>query len=323
MESLLESLKYQTNQPSTDKNYYGVWRKFNQFIIRLDRLPETWEARVAIYCAYLICEQGLQSSTVRSYISGIKSVLTRDGYEWNDNKILLNVLTKSCKVKNDRLKVRLPIQKGLLEIILCEIRRKYDMQPYLEALYVSAFLLGYYGLMRVGELTESIHTLKAINVHECRNSKKLLLVLYSSKTHNKGDPPQKIRITGVQHLQVQNEQKEVTTNSDETTDRSNDVQPSHFCPVMWTKHFIQLRQEIYDLNEQLFVFADGSPLKAIHMRQLLRSILFQLDLDQFLYDTHSLRIGRATDLFKKNVPVDKIKQLGRWKSNAVYKYLRN
>ena len=33
-------------------------------------------------------------------------------------------------------------------------------------------------------------------------------------------------------------------------------------------------------------------------------------------------LAEATDLFKFKTSIDKIKELGRWKSNAVYKYLR-
>ena len=41
-----------------------------------------------------------------------------------------------------------------------------------------------------------------------------------------------------------------------------------------------------------------------------------------LYDTHSLHIRRATDLYKSGSKVETIKQLGRWKSSAVYNYLK-
>ena len=74
-------------------------------------MPKSWEDRLSIYCTYLIAIKQLKSQTVKSYISGIKHVLITDGYDWNDGKVILNTLTKSCKIKNDKLKVRLPIQK--------------------------------------------------------------------------------------------------------------------------------------------------------------------------------------------------------------------
>ena len=65
---------------------------------------------------------GVQSSTLKSYFSAIKFVLRQDGYVWDDAKMLLNSLVSSCKLVNDRVKVRLPIQKGLLELLLFEIK---------------------------------------------------------------------------------------------------------------------------------------------------------------------------------------------------------
>ena len=229
--------------------------------------------------------------------------------------MLLNTLTKSCKQKNDILKVRLPIQRGILELILFKIQRKYHSQPYLEAMYISAFLLQYYGLMRIGEITDSPHSVKAINVHEARPQNRLLLVLYTSKTHGKESAPQKIKILGRKTL-------EVSDSSNNYRYNISKQQFGKFCPVEWTRSYIQLRGPITNENDNFFVLSDNSPLKADLIRNLLRSILNQFDLDGNLYDTHSFRIGRATDLFKAGLSIEDIKNLGRWKSNAVYKYLK-
>ena len=321
LEQLLESLKNQKHKNSTKKTYYKVWSKFNEFLIKLDRKPKTWEHCTSIYCTYLVTILHRQSSTIKSYVSAIKSILTTDGYPWDDKKVLLNTIIKSCKLKNDRLKIRLPIQLGLLDIFLYEIRRKFidTNQPYLEALYMTAYLLAYYGLLRVGELTQSEHTVKAINIHESttRGKDKLLLVLYSSKTHGLGSRPQKIFITGKNNL-------EVTENTEKTSIhylKHNNT--GTYCPVQWAKKYIKMRSEIYRESEQFLIFRDGSPLQAYHMRNLLRKTLNNLKLDGNLYDIHSFRIGRATDLSKRGYCVEHIKRMGRWKSNAVYKYLRD
>ena len=315
LENLLEQLKNEGLQSTTKLSYYKTWTKFNQFIIQLDDIPKSWEIRTSLYCTYLICEKKLQSSTVRSYVSAIKCVLQNDGYMWDDGKVLLNTLTKSCKLKNDCVKTRLPIQKGLLELILYNIRKKFDEQPYLEAMYITAFLLFYHGLMRVGELAQGPHAIKAVNVHESRNHKKLLLVLYTSKTHGLNTSPQQIKILSKGTLEVRDEEELTHVHSTRRT-------TGKFCPVEWCKSYIEMRQPIVDVDEQFLIFSDGSNVQPCHLRKILREILYSLDLDAKIYDTHSFRIGKATDLFKVGVTVEQIKQLGRWKSNAVYKYLR-
>ena len=138
--------------------------------------------------------RGAQSSTIRSYASAVKAVLSSDGYEWNDQKVLLNTIIKACKLENDSVKTRLLVGCGLLELILFSVDRFYSSQPYLSLMYKSIFLLGYYGLLRVGELTSSLHTIKAWDIHMGKNKNKILLILYSSKTHGKESRPQKIKI---------------------------------------------------------------------------------------------------------------------------------
>ena len=119
----------------------------------------------------------------------MKQLLIDDRYKWDEDRMLFSLLTRACKLQNDKLWVRFPIHCGLLELVPFEVQRYFKIrnQPYLESLYKALFALGYYGLLRVGELTDSRHVLKACNVHMAKNKKKILLVLYSSKTHGRAD----------------------------------------------------------------------------------------------------------------------------------------
>ena len=196
IELIVQKLQMKQHRDSTAKTYLAIWRKFNDFVINLDRKPKLWEDRATLFIGYLI-DNGMQSNTVKSYVSAIKKTLIMDGYNWNDNLVLVRSLANACKIINDTVRTRLPIQCSLLEMILFEIQRYFSPlnQYYLELLYKMIFALCYYGLMRVGEVTKSQHVLKAKDVHIAQNKDKILLVLYSSKTHTKGSRPQKIKIT--------------------------------------------------------------------------------------------------------------------------------
>ena len=74
VEQLIEQLKYQHNRDSTKKNYYAIWKVFNQFYLCLDRKPKRWEDRLVLFVGYMINKK-CKSSTIRSYICEIKSVL--------------------------------------------------------------------------------------------------------------------------------------------------------------------------------------------------------------------------------------------------------
>ena len=280
-------------------NYFNIWRSFNDFIIRLDEKPISWEDRTSLFLVYLI-EKGAKSSTIKSYKSAIKSVLTDDGYDWNDNKIMLNCLTKACKIKNDVVMTRLPIERKLLDLILFELERIFSKQPYLEILYKALFAISYYGLLRIGEVTKGIHVIKAKDVHIGINKDKLLLVLYSSKTHNIESRPQKVKIEAAEGI--------------------NEIK--FFCPFKLLRLYMKLRGNFKNDADQLFVFHDNTPVKPSHARSTLKQGLKNLGLNDKLYNFHSMRIGMATTLIRNNHSLEDVKRAGRWRSNAIYRYLK-
>ena len=147
---MIEKLKMKQYRTTTGRNYVRVWRLFNSFLLKLDEMPQSWEDRTTLFIRHLINE-GMQSSTVKSYVSAIKKLLVIDGYKWKDELVLLGSLTRVCRLTNDLVRTRLPIHCSLLELILFEFQREFASQPYLQALYKALFALGYYGLMRVGE----------------------------------------------------------------------------------------------------------------------------------------------------------------------------
>ena len=119
-------------------------------------------------------------------MSAIKSVLKDDGYEWQQNNALISAITRACQLENDMVKCCFLIQIGLLETILFEVKRKFgENQPYLETMYLALFAIAYYGLMRIREVVNGTHTVKAKDIHIGENKNKMCLVLYHSKTHGK------------------------------------------------------------------------------------------------------------------------------------------
>ena len=142
----------------------SIWRHFNKFIIQLDRKQSMWEDRLVLFGTHLV-DIGTQSSTIKSYFSAIKHILKCDGYQWNNDKTMLTTIMRSCKLINDKVRVRLPISRQLLDIIIFKLERLLHDQPYLLLLYKAIFMLAYYGLMQVGKLTSGTHPVKAKDIH--------------------------------------------------------------------------------------------------------------------------------------------------------------
>ena len=240
--SIIERLRLQRHRDLTKSQYYAIWKVFNKFIIRLDVKPNDWEDRLHLFVAFMV-ENNKKSSTIKSYISAIKSTLTENYIKLNEDRFLLNSLIRACRLTKDQLQARLPIKKDLLKVIINKIASFYDTQPYLQILYTSLVATAYFGLFRVGELTQSSHAVKVNDVHVGRNKRKLLLILRSSKTHTKGCKPQMVKIS--------------STDKIETVARK--IGP-YLCPFTLLQQFIKVRRKQLSPQEQFFIFRDRSPV---------------------------------------------------------------
>ena len=97
------------------------------------------------------------------------------------------------------------------------------------------------------------------------NKDKIQLVLYSSKTHNKGMRPQKMSITS------------------NISEKSGFYARRNFCPFRLINQYMALRGNFDSVTEQFFVFRDKSPVSPNHARQILKSCLDNLGLDSTMY----------------------------------------
>ena len=187
-------------------------------------------------------------------------------------------------------------------------------------LYKTVFIIGYYGLLRIGEMAAEPgphnmnHAIKAKDVHIGQNKQKILLVVYSSKTHGKESRSQKIKIESTD--------REKTRVNDKGKG-SVKLRKRHFCPFTLLRQYFTFRGPWNDLDEQLFVFRHGIPLMPTRIRKTFKSIISNLGLDASCYDIHLLRVGRRTDLIKSGMTVEEVQRIGRWKSNAIYKYIKD
>ena len=306
VKAIVERLKNERNRSSTRKNYHDIWRSFNTFFIKLDSKPRSWEDRVILFVAYLIEEKGAKSTTVRSYVSAIRSVLLEDGVTLSENKFLLASLTRACRYVNDKVRTRLPIHKEMVAILIDQLDKQFEDQEYLAVMYKAIFSTAYYGLFRIGKLATGSHPILARDVHIGENKDKLLFILRTSKTHWKDQKPQTVKINSSKLYHNKWEPKAL------------------YCPYQLLRDYVMMRRTYRKITEPFFVFADRSPVPANIVRSVLNQTLQQAGFESKLYNFQSFRIGRASDMvLKYNIDVQVLKKLGRWKSNIVYEYLRN
>ena len=306
IETIIEDLKQHQHRDSTKRNYYAIWKTFNKFFIRLDCKPTTWEDRLTLFVGHLV-HQNKKASTVKSYISAIRSVLFEVNVELQEDKTLLMALTKACKLRNDTIKIRLPIQRGMLAILMNQLNIIYDSQPYLRVLYRAMLITVYFGLFRISEVGEGSYFVLAKDVHIGRNKKKMLFVLRSSKTHGRHMDPQIIKISSHKG-KVINEQE------------CNKIELP--CLYELLRICVKYRGGYRSETKLLFKLSNGKPVKPSQFNFNLKMFIKFPGFDEKLYSSHSLRAGRSCDLFKLGLSVETIKKIDRWRSNSVYQYLK-
>ena len=298
------------HRQSTKKNYYSVWKTFNKFFIRLDCKPTSWEKRLILFIGYLV-QTKKKSATIRSYISAIKAVLYNSGIKLKLDEALLTALTQACKLRNDRVQTRLPITKDIVNVLLDSVEKVFKSpQSYMVKLYKAMICTAYYGLCRIGEITNSPHVIRACDAYIGTNKSKLMFILHTSKTHGLGNKPQIIKINGFSKKNIKKFQY-----------RKADT-PEKYCPFKIISAYATARKPYISDNEQFFVFRDRSPVTAPTFCNLLKKLLLHNKLDPALYCSHAFCAGRSVDLLRMGVSVETIRKIGHWKSSAVYAYLK-
>lgn len=287
---------------NTKRAYRTAYLSFVRLNLTLDNMPERLDDQLAIFVAYR-AESGDHSGTIESYLSGIKYMLGLDGIEINTRTTRLRALIKACKYKNDRVVHRLPISETLLVKLIKQLDQIFSAQPYLNKLYRCMLVLGFYGMLRVGEMASGDHPVLARDVHFNHRLKKVQLILRTSKTHGRGDQPQYVKFS--------------------SDDSRVFLYNKKFCPYTVVWEFMQVRGPKLSETDPFFVFGDNTPVKPYQMQAVLKRALSNFHLDPADFGIHSLRIGYATTLDHRHVSLDVIRRKGRWKgTNIVYRYIR-
>ena len=99
-----------------------------------------------------------------------------------------------------------------------------------------------------------------------------------------------------------------------------------WCPVKRAARFVLIAPP-HRAGAPLFSFADNTPVTDSWFRSTLKAVLATLvvngvQVDPSPFNTHSLRSGGATRLFEMGMSPQFIAMLGRWSSDAVLAYIR-
>ena len=189
----------------------------------------------------------------------------------------------------------LPIAKKELHELLREIPFNSE-NIYQIKMYKALFLFAFHACLRAGEVVISnkkSHTLQLDQLHRNITSHNdNYIITFRSYKHSRGN---------------------------ETSIELNKSGKKSTCPVRALDTFLKLRGE---KDGPIFIDQDKKPVTRRDFSVFLKECVELQGLDSSRYNTHSFRIGRATQLAQDNTPERTIKQTGRWNSTAYEKYIR-
>ena len=224
-------------------------------------------------------------------------------YDWDDNRVLLGTLTGACKTLNDQFRTRLPIHKRLLELLILKLKDCTTVNPTWNKCTKCFSWLPTTEWLDLVSWQWVITQWKPKTCISLKNKKKILFILYSSKTHGKNKKPQKIKIAASQDAHMGHQRKQF------------------FCPFLEPREYLAIRGNFKTDQDPFFVQSDHSPVLPHQVRAVLRKLLSSINLNAQAYNLHSFCVGRMTDMYQYGYSIEQIRIAGHWRSNAVYNYI--
>ena len=250
-----------------------------------------------LFMAYLRF-QNLKSSTISTYVSEIRYCAKLLGYPDPGSDFLVTLSLSGLAKLSGPLDARLPITIPILGKLVASVNSVF-FSHYDQYMVKAMLTLAFFAFLRVGEFTvvskNQIPTITASAVH--MNQSDLhhgMSLTFSAYKHSKGTRPFILQIPRQKF--------------------------DSLCPVLHLANYLAIR---VDTPGALFVHADGNPVRKETFRTYLNTLLKCNSLDPSLYKGHSFRIGAASWAAENGYSDSQIRLLGRWKSDAFKKYIRN
>lgn len=283
--------------PSTANLYRRAWSLFrtcmillNISYIGLQDLPLS-ENRILLFIGYLDLE-GYAPSTITTYLSALSYVHKLKGLsDPISSFVVQKALLGSIKLRSS-FDTRLPITIGILNRLVNAVNTTISGAYYI-ALFKSMYLISFFALMRVGEVTKDSKGEVALNVNQVTIFDNYATITIRKFKHNSSQQPFDLILVRQQDINI--------------------------CPINALINYLRLR----GLSDgPLFSLPNLEPISREFFLKNLNLNLRFCGLDTKVFKSHSFRIGGASYYAELGLSDGQIRLIGRWRSNAFLKYIR-
>ncbi len=276
---------------NSQKLYTKYWSNFTQFLrTHFSIAPlHCTPFEVQHYITYLSHFQHLSISSIRGHLSAISyHIQLKTNYD-PTKSFAISRLLKTYSKKSIPKITRKPIDHTILSKLIISLNNS-PLPTYYKLSYVNIFSFMYHAALRVSEVSRTSSPQHDL-LYKCVQFEKRTSIL---------------KITFISYKHSHNEFPTIVTLCDSTLTHS----------ILQYLHLRGAKQGYF------FCHPDATPFTRIEIVNTLKHHLSTSNYNSDLYNSHSFRIGKATDMALEGRSEIEIKQLGRWKSNAYKSYLK-
>ena len=284
--------------PSSLKVYQRSWTLFINCTLEINpshtgpvNLPVSIP-HLCLFVSYLHTE-GYAPASIIAHTSSIGYMHRLTGLSNPVSATIIQKLLAGVTKVSPPTPPRLPITIGILVSLLRGVDQVI-IHHYHKALLKAMLTVGFFGLMRIGELTRSKEKVVPLNISQLTYYHSYISVSITHFKHNQKLKPLEVP------LQIQS--------------------LPEVCPVRHLSYYLSLRG--YEPGP-LFSFPTLSPIPRQFFSKHLARLISFTGFDGDRYKSHSLRIGGASYYASLGYTDTQIRLLGRWESNSFVKYIRS
>lgn len=295
------ALREHTYAPATKQNYKSQLRSYLEFChtYNFQPVPASPE-NICRYIAYLARAKAF--GTIQQYLSIIRLLHLNNNFAnpLSSNHSVSSLMRAVKRVKGAEQNYKLTLSLNQIKALfkMLNMSSKPDLQLW--AMISACF----YGLLRIGSVTvpsakqwDADRILKRSDIEFVPNGCIL------SFSHSKTIQFRERVFRAVLPL----------------------IPGDCCCPTTALRTLVNLSPDLPPAAPALSYRGVTGEIKVVtpaHARERLSRLFRQLGLSPDDYNTHSLRRSGATHLMLNNVPLETIRVLGDWKSDAIYRYLK-
>ena len=276
-------------------------RGINDFQVFRDKLGlgADWPAQSQHIVAYIaqLSIEGKAPSTIETHVAALAYIHKINGWGDPTDNFVIRKLKEGCRRQNRQADIRRPITLTILSQLVGSLPVLCS-SSYEACLFKAAFTMAFFGFLRVGEFTTVSKQGSWDNI------------LSPSDVIISGKPA----IIEMNIRSSKTDQRGVGTTLQIEQGPNLDV-----CPVVALSSYLRIRPS---RDGPLFIHFGGDPLTRYQFSILLKKGVKAVGLLPAEFSPHSFRIGAATTAAMSGLPMDKIMEMGRWRSSAMKLYIR-